>query len=268
MLLPRLLFLFLCASFPLSSSEPAAISTYLDLLHQYPTTLGPWGDWRQGEIEIIQDSNAIQDIQNQTGRTVGIIAQDKYWLWLNDAVQFPNGKTGVYGRLLWQQSLKGAPGVAVMCILPDQKIVLNCNYRHATRSWELELPRGCISSGESMFDAAKREVSEETGMQIDQLVLLGEMAIDTGMTNSVVPIFLAKVLHQGQASPEDSEAITDIVAFSLNDLYSGIKAGKIEMQVHGKLQEVKLRDPFLCYALLQMQIQGQGLQRPQGLQGH
>src|ERR1700722_8711824 len=80
---------------------------YLLLMKNHPNTLGPWGNWKEGEIEILSTPSDIKEAEAATGRHVGIIAQDKYWIWINDAVRFPNGKYGVYGRILWQQTLKG-----------------------------------------------------------------------------------------------------------------------------------------------------------------
>lgn len=227
---------------------------YFEVIDKHSVFLGPSGNWREGEIEILHEMDQIIEAEMKTGRKVGIVAQDCYWMWLNDAVRFPSGSYGVYGRFMWMQALEGIPGVAVMCRLPDGKIVLNCNYRHATRAWELELPRGCASSGELAEDTAKREVLEETGMVVDQVISLGEIACDTGVTNTVVPIFLAKVVGKEEAVPEDSEAIAGIVAFDLKELFEGIKKGELSVEVNGKQRIAKLRDPFLTYALLQAQI--------------
>lgn len=238
-------------------TEPtSAYNAYFDLLKAYPATLGPDGSWRDGEIEILRDPKRMAEIENKTGRKVGIIAQDKYWLWLNDAVKFPSGADGVYGRMLWVNSLYGKTGVAVMAVLPGNRIVLNCNYRHATRSWELELPRGTSNKGEEPADTARREVAEETGMVIDQLVLLGEMAVDTGFTNAVASIFFARVVDQRQAAREDSEAIESILALSVKDVLAGVKKGEMSVSIQGKERLVKLRDPFLTNALLQAHLQG------------
>jgi ADP-ribose pyrophosphatase len=126
---------------------------------------------------------------------------------------------------MWQQALRGLTGVAVMVVLPDGRIVLNRNYRHATRSWEYELPRGASEPGETIEAVALREVKEETGMVIDQLILLGEIAPDTGMVNAVVPVVMAKLMSQEEAAPEDSEAIAGIEAFTVKELKQGYIEG-------------------------------------------
>ncbi len=228
---------------------------YLELLQKYPETLGPMGSAARGEIEIISDPQRMQEIEKKTKRKVGIVAQDNYWIWLNDAVRFPSGKDGVYGRLLWMRSLEGTAGVAVMPILPDGKIALNRTFRHATRSWEYELPRGMIELNESLEQAALREVKEETGMVIDQLHFLGKMAVDTGLTNTAVPIFMAKVVRKEESSPEESEAIAAIEAFSIDAIKEGYRNGYLSWtDASGNTTQILLRDPFLTFALFQAQV--------------
>lgn len=228
--------------------------SYFDYLKRYPKTLGPSGNFLLGEIEIIDDAQEIQDIEQNTGRQVGIMAEDKYWIWLNDAVKFPNGKSGVYGRLIWKSSLNGVGGVVVLPVLPNGKVCLNRNFRHATRSWEYELPRGGIEENETLEDAALREVREETGLVVDQLQFLGQMNPDSGTTNTVVSVFLAKVLRQENAQPEDSEAIAAIEAFSIEEIKNGFIAGHLSIEIDGKQVHTNLRDPFLAFALLQTDL--------------
>ncbi len=233
---------------------PEALRAYFNYLDQHPKTLGFLGDADHGEIGIVLDKEKIFDIEQRTGRKVGIVAEDNYWLWINDAVKFPNGKYGVYGRLLWRQSLTGATGVAVMAVLPNGKIVLNRNFRHATRSWEYELPRGGVNIGETVEDAAVREVKEETGMIIDQLQLLGEIAGDSGVTNGIMPVFFAKVVAQQEAQPEDSEAIAAIESFSVDELKKGFIDGYLVVTVNQQACKIPLRDPYLAFAILQTDI--------------
>lgn len=231
------------------SATSDKIDNYLQYFEQYPKALGPLGNFQMGEIEIVTDKNKMAQIETKTSRQVGVVAEDKYWIWINDAVKFPNGSEGVYGRILWRQALKGTVGVAVMPILPDGRIVLNRNFRHATRSWEYELPRGCVNANETIYAAAAREVKEETGMILDELVLLGFMNPDSGMTSSVVPVFAAKVVRQENASPEDSEAIAAIEAFSLDEIKNGYIDGRIKSKNVNNTVDVYLRDPFLTFAL-------------------
>lgn len=238
----------------LLSSKSFSHQNYLDYLNQFPSTLGPYGNYSLGEIEIIRDKHKIQEVEELTKRQVGIIAQDRFWIWLNDAVRFPNGQCGVYGRVIWRRSLEGIGGVAIMPILSDGRIVLNRNYRHATRSWEYELPRGCLNENESQEQAALRELKEETGFIADELGLLGYVNPDSGMTNTVMPVYSARVLEKQISKPEQSEAIASVEAFSIEEIKKGFLSGYLVADIQGKSCHINLRDPFLAFAVLQGEL--------------
>ena len=241
-----------------NEQQSSKLDAYFNYIKTYPGALGPIGIAAKGEIEIVQDKKKIAEIEKNTGRFVGVMAEDKYWLWLNDAVKFPNNKYGVYGRLIWKCSLAtdGRPGAVVIAILPNGKVVLNRNYRHATRTWEYELPRGGRNPNESLEDTARREVKEETGMIIQDLILLGELAADSGTINSIGTVYYAKVTKQQNSAAEDSEAIASIDAFSVAELKQGFIDGYLIANVDNKKQKIPLRDPSLAYALLMMDIKG------------
>jgi len=240
------------------TNEQASLDRYFERLKAYSNALGPLGNADSGEIEIVTDKKKIVEIEKATGRTVGIIAEDKYWLWLNDAVKFPSGQYGVYGRLMWKCSLdaKGRPGAVVIAILPNGNVVLNRNYRHATRSWEYELPRGAREKSESLESTARREAKEETGMLVGTLTLLGEIAVDSGTLNSINTVYYAKVMAQQASAAEDSEAIASIDNFSITELKQGFMDGYLLAEIENKKQKIPLRDPTLAYALFMMELKG------------
>ena len=240
-------FLLFLATVSFSFATESTRAEYLTLIQQHPALVTPLGNSSLGEIEILLDPTVMAAIEKKTGRDIGLVKRDKYWLWINDACRFPNGSEGVYGRILWLKALDGpVTGVAVMPVLPDGKIVLNLNYRHATRAWEVELPRGGINVGETAEAAARREALEETGMQVGELVALGAIPPDSGLTTTVAPIFAAKVVGKQAAAQEESEAIADVFALSVAEVKQAFKQG---FAVH-KGQKAFFRDPFLAYALL------------------
>jgi mutator protein MutT len=232
------------------------------------------GDCRKGEIEIVKDPQKIVQIEEtqvkrllkkglteeaaRASARTGIVAEDIYWIWLRDPVLFPGGAMGTYDRLLWKSALNGPAGVAVLPILPDGKIALNLNFRHATRSWEFELPRGSRGGGETSEEAARRELKEETGFEVQKFCYLGEMAPDSGALSSVVPIYAGQVGKAGAVDREESEAIAAVHAYSIEEIEEGLRKGYIETTGHGK---VPVRDSFLTYALYQWKNQREGKDR-------
>lgn len=232
------------------------LQEYLDMVQSYNSSIGVKGDANEGEIELLKDAEKIKAAMIKTGRDVGIVYKDRYWIWANDPVLFPSGQLGVYGRIISRSSLKGKAGCALLARFKDGKIALNCNFRHATRTWELEIPRGFVEEGESAEEGAKREVLEETGCIIGAPIFLGDMPPDTGQSNALVAIFTATIEECGKAQMEESEAIDSIVPLSLKELKKGLLEGYLYISIHNKKKKVFLRDPFLTYALIQMEIRG------------
>lgn len=253
-------FLF-CIVFAFASER----DDYLELLRN-SSYLGKKASSSEGEIELVLDPAKIAEIEKiQKTRLlkkgfkeesaiafshVGIVAEDTYWLFLRDAVVFPSGAVGTYNRLVWKNSLDGPVGCAVLPRDQNGLIYLVYNFRHATRSWEWELPRGVRKKGEKAEDAARRELQEETGFIATASFLLGDIAPDTGSLSSVVPIYLVDADVKGKSEVEESEAISGVYGFTKQELYEGLKKGEL---IKGN-KKGYLRDAFLTFALLQLEI--------------
>lgn len=251
---------FICNGFNSIQAGEASRQQYLELIQTSPKLINFQGEYNKGEIQIITNPEEMAAIEQNTGRDVGIVAKDKYWLWVNDACIFPNGTKGVYGRILWVKSLEGVPGVAVMPVTSEGKIILNCNFRHATRTWEIELPRGGVNTGEELETAARRETIEETGMLVKDLVFLGEMPPDSGLTNTVVPVYMAKVIGKQDSEPEDSEAIEEILCLTMSEIKQAFVKGYYEHKIREVQKQIPFRDPFLAYAILMYELKQSNVQ--------
>lgn len=248
--------------FSLQASE---LETYFSILSKLDR---PSANYESGEIQIVTDLEEISKIEKaqenrllekgfSTDRSkefskIGIIYEDQYWIVLRDAVIFPSVTTGTYNRLLWKNQLHGKfPGVAVLPILPSKKIILILTYRHATGSWELELPRGGIEPFETPTQAAIRELQEETGFISNSMTFLGEMAVDSGTICSIIPIYLANISNQKKSNPELAEAISGSYFFTKEEIKEGLVKGYIEITFKNEKKQVPIRDSFLTFALVQ-----------------
>ena len=101
------------------------------------------------------------------------------------------------------------PGsVVVLPILPDGRILLIRQYRHATRQYMWELVAGRIDSGESVRRAAARELIEETGYRARRFRVFLDMFPTPGFLEERMYILLAEKLTAGEAQPEEDEKIT------------------------------------------------------------
>jgi ADP-ribose pyrophosphatase len=110
------------------------------------------------------------------------------------------------------------PGsVVVLPVLPDGRILLIRQYRHATRQYLWELVAGRIDAGESVRKAAARELIEETGYRAQRLRPFLEMFPTPGFLEERMHILLAERLTPGEAQPEEDERI-DAKAFAPSEV--------------------------------------------------
>jgi ADP-ribose pyrophosphatase len=98
--------------------------------------------------------------------------------------------------------------VVVLPILPDGRILLIRQYRHAARQFLWELVAGRIDEGESPRKGAARELIEETGYRAKRFRIFLDFFPTPGFLEERMFILLAEGLTEGEASPEEDEKIT------------------------------------------------------------
>ncbi len=139
---------------------------------------------------------------------VGIAYQDQYGMILRDAVRFPDGSLGTYIRMVGD----GTPGVIVLPIYQGQVLLIR-HFRHATRTWHLEIPRGFGTKGFSSEENARRELEEEIGATISRMVSLGRAYPDAGAGADYNDFFYAEVVSHREV--EANEAIVELLPTSV-----------------------------------------------------
>lgn len=98
--------------------------------------------------------------------------------------------------------------VVVLPILPDKRILLIRQYRHATRQYMWELVAGRIDEGEEPKQAAARELIEETGYRAKRMKIFLDVFPTPGFLEERMYILVAEGLTPGEAAPEEDERIT------------------------------------------------------------
>jgi ADP-ribose pyrophosphatase len=101
------------------------------------------------------------------------------------------------------------PGsVVLLPAFPDGRILLIRQYRYATRHFLWELVAGRIDEGETVQQAAARELLEETGYSAKKFRVFLDMFPTPGFLEERMYVLLATGLTPGQAQPEEDEQIT------------------------------------------------------------
>lgn len=204
---------------------------YFTLVEEYPELfVNPPGQI----ITILLDENEIRQAEAAVAERlakrglppewaqVGVTYQDQYLLMLRDAVRFPDGSLGTYIRAI--SPGRGAPGVIVLPACKGQ-IVLVRHFRHGTRTWHWEIPRGFGEAGASPEENARRELEEEIGAAPTQVVSLGSVNLDTDSSGLPDEMFYADIASYGQ--PELAEAITELRAVPVHEFERMVRDGEI-----------------------------------------
>jgi ADP-ribose pyrophosphatase len=155
---------------------------------------------------------------------LGVVYEDPYVTLVKDAVRFRSGRLGPYIRMIPTMSAVTA-GAAVLP-LHDGKIVLVRHFRHESRTWHWEIPRGFGDAGEDSAHVAQREVEEELGARVLKLVPLGPVRLNGGVTSDLPMLYLAEITAPG--SPETEEGIDEVRLISVPELSRILREGEVQ----------------------------------------
>jgi ADP-ribose pyrophosphatase len=118
-------------------------------------------------------------------------------------------------------------GSAVMLAVDEKnRVLLVRQYRMPAAQYLWEVPAGKVDEGETVAQAAKRELIEETGLHAKKWKKLVSFFPSPGYVEEKMTIFLATELKQGEAHPMDDERI-ETRWFTKKELTEMIRTNKI-----------------------------------------
>ena len=128
-------------------------------------------------------------------------------------VRFSNGVERTY------EYLKAGKHAAVIIVplLDDDTVILVEEYGIGVAGYELVLPKGRVEQGESMLNAANRELKEEAGYGARELHLLKSMSQSPNYMQHKTQIVLARDLYPERLQGDEPE-IMAVRKFSIHDV--------------------------------------------------
>ena len=116
--------------------------------------------------------------------------------------------------------------VAALPVHDDGRLVLVRQYRYPVDASIWELPAGRLDPGESVEEAARRELEEEVGLRPRRLEALAVFYTTPGFCDEAMHLFRATDLESVTARPEDDERI-ESRSFTLAQVGDMIRGGEI-----------------------------------------
>ena len=120
------------------------------------------------------------------------------------------------------------PGASAVVVLDAARnVTLVRQFRAPLDRVTLEIPAGKLDApDEDHLFAARRELSEETGLTAARWTHLTDMATTPGFCSEVISIYLAEELSQGEDHPDEDEFL-NVIRMPLNEACAKVMAGEI-----------------------------------------
>lgn len=220
---------------------PKRIQEYIKFSRKYKKILGPKGNYRRGEIEIIENPKLFLQAEESAAKQmmsqgiskkealergkIGIRERNRWGISVCEPVRLPpKGVLGTFVRFIpWGQLGGEVGGVVIIPVDPKGRIMLLKNFRHATRTWSLELPRGTKDPGESI----KTELKEEGGARfLTKPKKIGQVTPDSGVLATKVDVYFAHIEVVHEPSPQVTEAIRGVIFLAPKEVKKAIRKGK------------------------------------------
>jgi ADP-ribose pyrophosphatase len=172
-----------------------------------------------------ESGNDDELIERLIGREV--LHSSNYVTFVRDTIESADGKRHM-------REVVDHPGaVTVMAVRDDGAVLLVRQYRHAAGEILLELPAGTLDrqadgSIEDPFEAAQRELMEETGHRAAKWRRLAEFWTAPGFATELMHLFLATELHADPEydGPEEDERL-ELVIMPFAELVARAERGEL-----------------------------------------
>lgn len=138
-----------------------------------------------------------------------------------DMVELPDGHTTVYGVVECSEC------VGVLPFLDRDTVLLVGQYRYVARDFFWEMPTGGQHAGETVLDAAQRELAEEAGYEAGRLVELCDFHTSKSILREVAHLFVAEDLRPASRPPDHTEFI-EPRAFPFAQVLAMVERGEIK----------------------------------------
>jgi ADP-ribose pyrophosphatase len=115
----------------------------------------------------------------------------------------------------------------IVPFISDNEILVIKSYRHLVNSYQIEAPSGYIENGETPFEAANRELMEETGYAANNIISLGSYTLDYTMFEQTGNLFVGYDLVNEKKQELGMMEIIETIILTVDEIKKLLFNGKI-----------------------------------------
>jgi len=124
------------------------------------------------------------------------------WISLReDLVELPDKRTTIYGVVTCGHC------VGILPFVDPDTVLLIRQYRYVARRVTWEMPTGGVHAGESLEQAAQRELAEEIGYRASRLVPVSTYHTSKSVVDETAHLFLGEEMTKVQVARDETEFI-------------------------------------------------------------
>lgn len=147
---------------------------------------------------------------------------DNPWICVTEhKVINPSGGEGIYGQVHFKNL-----AIGVIVLDDHDNTWLVGQYRFPLNEYSWEIPEGGGPFNADPLESAKRELSEETGMQAESWTEIQRMHLSNSVSDELGIIYLARNLTYGTAEPEETELL-QVWKLPFEQVYQMVEDGRI-----------------------------------------
>jgi ADP-ribose pyrophosphatase len=136
--------------------------------------------------------------------------------------------------------------VAIVPVTDEGNVLLIRQFRPPVNGYVIEFPAGLNDKGDTLAEAARRELREETGYVSKEMTPLVEGPMSSGASGEILTVFLARGLSfQGIGERDETEDI-EVLSVPINELDDRLNALRaegdyVDLKIYGLVELAKRR---------------------------
>jgi ADP-ribose pyrophosphatase len=126
--------------------------------------------------------------------------------------------------------------VAIMAVTDDKEVLLIRQFRPPVNGYVIEFPAGLNDKGDTLEEAARRELLEETGYSARELFFLTEGVMSSGASGEILTVFFAKGLEFKGIGERDETEDIEVLKIPIAVVYQKLS----DFQSEGNYVDLKI----------------------------